>query len=121
MLLADRQRIVSRKLRRGCARLDQTEASRAIRAGRATSSIPLYREAIGKHPTSFHLYTQRAETLEPRWFGAEGELNEYADSLLQDPGGDVGRMASSFIAIQQFGHRYGMRQFYEKTGLRWAT
>ena len=80
----------------------------------------LYREAIGKHPTSFHLYTQRAETLEPRWFGAEGELNEYADSLFQEPGGDVGRMAYSFVAIQQFDRRYPMREFYEKTGLRWA-
>lgn len=79
----------------------------------------LYREAIGKHPTSFHLYIQRAEALEPRWFGAEGELNEYADSLLQDPGGDVGRMAYSFIAIQQYA-RYGRREFYEKTGLKWA-
>ena len=45
---------------------------------------------------------------------------DYADSLLQDPGGDVGRMAYSFIAIQQFDRRYRMREFYEKTGLRWA-
>jgi hypothetical protein len=80
----------------------------------------LYREAIGKHPTSFHLYIQRAETLEPRWFGVEGELNEYADSLLQDPGGDVGRMAYSFMAIRKFDRRYPMREFYERTGLRWA-
>jgi len=45
---------------------------------------------------------------------------DYADSLLQDPGGDVGRMAYSFIAIQQLDRRYRMREFYEKTGLRWA-
>jgi len=79
----------------------------------------LYREAVGKHPTSFHLYVQRAEAPEPRWFGADGELTEYADSLLQDPGGDVGRMTYSFIAIQQF-NRYPRRELYVKTGLRWA-
>ena len=39
--------------------------------------------------------------------------------LLQDPGGDVGRMAYSFIAIQQFG-RYRRPEFYEKIGLKWA-
>jgi hypothetical protein len=78
----------------------------------------LYREAIAKYPGYLPIYVLRANVLQQKWYGAPGELKEYADSLLQEPGGDLGRMAYSLVAVQQF-NAYAFVDLFKKTELSW--
>ncbi|MGX5803689.1 DUF4034 domain-containing protein [Bradyrhizobium sp. Arg314] len=78
----------------------------------------LYREAVAKYPGYLPIYVLRANVLQPKWYGAPGELKEYADSLLQEPGGDLGRMTYSLVAVQQF-NVYAFAELFKKTELNW--
>jgi hypothetical protein len=78
----------------------------------------LYRAAVSQYPDFLHFYIQRASLLEPKWHGAPGEWKRYADSLLWDPGGSIGQMAYSLMAVEQLGN-YRMSEFFDKTGLSW--
>jgi hypothetical protein len=78
----------------------------------------LYAAAIQLYPTYFHYYSQRANNLQERWYGRQGELQTYAESLLHSPGGDAGLVAYSYVAfnLMQFNDRSTL---YESTGLTW--
>jgi hypothetical protein len=79
-----------------------------------------YRAAVKAHPSFFPFYVRRAHMLLPRWFGRPGELVDFAESLLRDdPGGDLGKIAYSFVAMEQMDLGFRMKEFYQKTGLRW--
>lgn len=47
----------------------------------------LMEEARGEFPTYWHLETQRAYTLLPRWFGEEGDWEKFAIEASEVPGG----------------------------------
>ena len=57
----------------------------------------LFEEARRQYPTVITYYRDYAEMLMPRWYGARGEVGEFARSLLRDPGGDDGAIFYSRV------------------------
>ncbi|WP_141245412.1 hypothetical protein [Mesorhizobium sp. WSM4313] len=45
-------------------------------------------------------------------------MKEYADSLLREPGGDLGQVAYLLVAVQQF-NAYAFVELFKKSGLNW--
>ena len=78
----------------------------------------VYAAAIKRFPTYFHYYSQRANLLQERWYGNEGELGPFASSLLDKPGGDAGLVAYSFVTYNLM-HFYPGPTLFRNTGLSW--
>jgi hypothetical protein len=58
----------------------------------------LFAAATRAFPKHFEYYTDRAGDLMTIWYGQPGELAQFSQSLLQNPGGDDGEIAYAFIA-----------------------
>jgi hypothetical protein len=80
----------------------------------------VYGLAIKKYPGYFHYYSQRANVLQIRWYGEQGELQGYNASVLRSPGGDAGLVAFSYVAyvLMQNNARPTLLQ---ATGLSWPV
>jgi hypothetical protein len=78
----------------------------------------LYDRAVHSNPRYFHYYPERAVALMERWFGRKDELANYVQSILEQPGGEDGQVAYSYIALRLM-QRHGRDELFEKTGLSW--
>lgn len=80
----------------------------------------LYEEAARTFPKFFSLYADRAEMLDMKWYGKDGELATYVNSLLTSPGGDDGEVAYAYAAGRLAAHnRYRPDFLYQEAGLSW--
>lgn len=78
----------------------------------------IYIEGTKTFPQYYHLYASRADILQEKWFGGPGELQEYTQSLLTSPGGEIGQIAYSIAAVRLF-YQYKGSEVYSRTGLLW--
>ena len=74
----------------------------------ATKSFPRY----------FHFYADRAELLQ-QWLGDAGELENYTQSLLDNPAGEDGQIAYTYAA-SRLSFQYSREDIFAKTGLVWS-
>jgi hypothetical protein len=80
----------------------------------------IYAAATHNYPTFFHIYPDRADRLQERWFGYPGELARYTNSLLTSPGGDDGQVAYTYVASRLAKQYYDEHEdIYTGTGLTW--
>ena len=55
-------------------------------------------ESISFEPSFYHVYREYANYLQPKWYGAEGEAEAFADSISQQIGGEEGSFVYFEIA-----------------------
>jgi hypothetical protein len=90
------------------------------RGGPRETLDALYRAAVRRYPTYFHFYGPRARNLELKWFGEEGELASYVQSLLISPGGEEGQVAYTYVA-SAIRVDFKRDDIYRNTGLSWPA
>lgn len=78
----------------------------------------IYTDATKQFPRWFISYSNRADILQPKWFGEPGELATYTQSLLSSPGGEDGKIAYSYVADRLVG-QYRWEELFTVTGLKW--
>lgn len=78
----------------------------------------MYEAAVKRYPMYFHYYSLRANDLQKRWYGRDGELSDYLQSVLKVPGGDDGKVAYSYISYSLM-QLYPGEELYKRTGLTW--
>jgi hypothetical protein len=81
----------------------------------------IFRRAKERFPAYLGYYADYASILLPKWLGQPGELSEYLESLLDDPGGDVGAMAYSRAAERISFDLGSSSDIYRDTGLTWEN
>lgn len=63
----------------------------------------LHQRAVHAFPRFFPFYGMRAQFLQPKWFGKEGELQAYLTELRSSSNGPDGQVAYSFAVFRLFG------------------
>jgi hypothetical protein len=79
----------------------------------------IYSQARTQFPTYQPYYTIYANLIQPKWFGAPGEIANFTQSLLSDPGGDTGTVAYARVAERLAWDFWGS-DIYREFGLTWA-
>jgi hypothetical protein len=79
----------------------------------------IYHQARQHFPNYLLYYYDYANLILPKWFGAPGEIADFAKSLLSDPGGDIGAMAYSQVA-ERLAWEFQGRDIYRENGLTWV-
>jgi hypothetical protein len=80
----------------------------------------LYKAAVHRYPTYFHFYGPRARNLEVKWFGEEGELASYVQSLLFSPAGEEEHVAYTYVASAILVD-FKRDDMFRNTGLSWPA
>jgi TPR repeat protein len=78
-----------------------------------------YISAVHDFPNHFSFYTMQATNLEEKWFGKQGDVAKYLNSLLVSPGGSTGKIAYAIVASRLY-HDYSRDQVFKKLGLQWS-
>jgi hypothetical protein len=78
----------------------------------------LYDEGHTAFPDFYELTAGYARTLDRSWFGREGDVAWLAETVLNDPGGDPGKVSYSFVA-EQSAQLVGTQDYFSETGLSW--
>src|ERR1051325_9946987 len=78
----------------------------------------LVTEGMKVEPLYLHLYSAAARALTPRWLGAPGEWERFADEVSRRIGGKQGSVVYGHINWQ-VGTMYGMRPFFDEKDVSW--
>jgi Domain of unknown function (DUF4034) len=79
----------------------------------------MFQEGHAAFPRFLRLDAEYALLLDPTWYGKEGDLGRFAETLLNDPGGEDGQIAYAVVAQEEAEHIPYPHLFLE-TGLTWA-
>jgi hypothetical protein len=80
----------------------------------------IFARAREHFPAYLGYYADYSTILLPKWFGQPGEIANYLDSLLAEPGGDLGAMAYARSA-ERISWELGSPDIYRDTGLNWEV
>jgi hypothetical protein len=78
----------------------------------------MFHEGHAAFPKFLRLDAQYADLLDPAWYGKDGDLGWFAETLLNDPGGEEGQMAYAAVAEEE-ALRIPYPHLFLETGLRW--
>jgi hypothetical protein len=78
----------------------------------------LYEEGHTAFPRFYALTAAYALALDRSWFGRAGDVEWLAETVLNDPGGDTGKVSYSFVAAQS-APIVATQRFFSETGLTW--
>lgn len=78
----------------------------------------MFREGHAAFPKFLRLDAEYARMLDPRWFGKDGDLGWFAETLLNDPGGEEGEMGYAVVAADE-ARNIPYPHLFLETGLNW--
>lgn len=79
----------------------------------------MFKQGHEAFPRFLRLDAEYAGLLDPTWYGKEGDIGWFAETLLGDPGGEDGQIAYAVVAKE--GARYvRYPHLFLETGLTWA-
>jgi hypothetical protein len=78
----------------------------------------LYEEGHRAFPDFYVLTAKYMRVVDPGWYGRQGDIAWLAETQLNDPGGDRGQVAYSFVA-EESADQIAQDSYFSTTGLTW--
>jgi len=75
----------------------------------------MFKQGIALEPQYWSLYTARAWSLLPRWYGQPGEMEEFAEKATHIPGGPGPEVYARIVEMMNSAHK----SLYAETKLQW--